>query len=144
MPEYNQGIFYPKNPEKYIGTNKPIYRSSWELVMMNFCDNHPNIQQWSSESIFIPYQDPFTGLWRKYIPDFFILYVDKNGLSHRDIIEIKPLNQTLPEKAKGKKNQQQLIMNHAKWQAAQIWCVQNNIKFRIYTEEQLFASTKNK
>ena len=44
----------------------------------------------------------------KMDPDF-IAYVDKNGKPHAEVIEIKPENQTLVEKAKGRMNQGQLI-----------------------------------
>ena len=43
------------NPEKYVGTKQPIYRSSWEFSFMRFCDTNPAIQKWASEAINIPY-----------------------------------------------------------------------------------------
>jgi len=38
MANFAQGIFVPKNPEKYIGNHKPKYRSGWEFTFMQFCD----------------------------------------------------------------------------------------------------------
>ena len=29
--KYKQGIFKPRNPDKYIGQGYPTYRSGWEL-----------------------------------------------------------------------------------------------------------------
>ena len=141
MAVYNQGAFQPKNPEKYVGNGPITYRSSWELTFMNVCDQHPNIQKWSSESIKIRYEDPFQpGKIRNYIPDFFIQYVDKNGASHAEIIEIKPMTQTLPEAAKSRKDQEAVVLNDAKWRAAYAWCQANGVKFRIMTEQQLYKS----
>ena len=40
---YSQGYFAPENPSKYIGSNRPKYRSGWELTVMRFCDNHPAV-----------------------------------------------------------------------------------------------------
>jgi hypothetical protein len=60
MGKYSKGVYNIKNKQKYIGNHMPIYRSSWENTFMIFCDNHPNVIQWCSESIAIPYVDPLT------------------------------------------------------------------------------------
>jgi hypothetical protein len=145
MAGYNQGAFEPKNPQKYIGTFPITYRSAWELTFMNVCDNHPNITQWASESIQIPYMDPFDPTKKRtYIPDFFIIYVDKNGAQHAEIIEIKPLSQSIPEAARTRKDQEAIILNEAKWKAAYAWCKAQNITFRIMTEQQLYRTAGGK
>lgn len=138
MAYYNQGSFEPKNPEKYVGTFPITYRSSWELTFMNLCDQHPYVEQWASESLKIQYQDPFTGKIRNYIPDFFILYTDKNGGKHAEVIEIKPLSQSIPEAARTQKDLDAITLNEAKWEAAYNWCRSNGVKFRIMTEKQLY------
>lgn len=128
-----------KNPEKYIGTKQPIYRSSWEFSFMNFCDTNPSIQKWASEAISIPYKDPLTGRNTIYVPDFFIQYLDKNNRLNVELIEIKPASQTLLERVgKNKYNQAQFVKNQAKWQAASIWCKQQGIKFRVLNENDIF------
>ena len=43
MAKWAQGMYVPKNPEKYIGNNKPRYRSSWELRIMMFLDENKHI-----------------------------------------------------------------------------------------------------
>jgi len=145
MATYNQGIFQPKNPDKYIGTGPITYRSAWELTFMNVCDNHPNIQQWASESLKIPYMDPFDPTKkRNYIPDFLIIYVDKDGGKHAELIEIKPLSQSIPEAAKTRKDQEAIILNEAKWKAAYAWCRANGMTFRIMTEHQLYRGGRPK
>ena len=58
MANYAQGIFTPKNPQKYVGKHKPKYRSGWELTFMTFCDTHKNVTHWASESMSIPYRSP--------------------------------------------------------------------------------------
>lgn len=127
------------NPEKYVGTKQPIYRSSWEFSFMRFCDTNPAIQKWASEAINIPYKDPLTGRNTIYVPDFFIQYLDKNNRLNVELIEIKPASQTLLERVgKNKYNQAQFVKNQAKWQAANIWCKQQGIKFRILNENDIF------
>jgi len=129
-----------KHPEKYVGTKVPTYRSSWEWSFMNFCDNNPHIMKWASEAIQIPYKDPLTGRQTIYVPDFFIQYLDKSGRMLVELIEIKPASQTILERVgKNKYNQQQFVKNQAKWAAANIWCKQQGIKFRILNENDIFS-----
>ena len=138
MAKYANGKFAVKNPEKYMGKRSPTYRSSWELTFMNFCDNNPSVLNWASESIKIPYRHPLTGKSTVYVPDFFILYEDKNGKKHAEIIEIKPSSQTFIEEAKSVNNRAALIVNYAKWEAAQKWAEKNKCRFRIVTEKDIF------
>jgi len=74
-----KGRFKPKQYKKYKGDpTKVIYRSMWELRFMKYCDKTPNILEWSSEEIIIPYR----GLDRKvhrYFPDFWIKYKNAKG-----------------------------------------------------------------
>lgn len=119
---FMQGIFKPKNPTKYVGTFPIVYRSGWELTMMQTCDNHPNILQWASESIQIPYINPLKGRWARYIPDFFIVYVDKDGKKHLELIEVKPMSQTFEDLARTDQEKEAFIVNKAKWAAAREYC----------------------
>ena len=137
--------FVIKNPEKYVGTRDPIYRSSWEQTFMLFCDNNPAIQQWSSEPLRIPYRDPLTGKQTVYVPDFLIMYTDRNSKKHVELIEIKPASQMLKEKVgKNPYNQAQFVKNQAKWQAANEWCKQQGIKFRVINEHDIFHNGNKK
>ena len=134
-----RGKFSPKNPEKYMGLGDPTYRSSWELTFMMFCDNNPSVQQWASESVKIPYRDPLTGKNTIYVPDFLILYLDKDARKHAELIEIKPNNQaTLEAVGKNKLNQAQYIRNLAKWEAATAWCKKYGVQFRVISERDIF------
>lgn len=139
MGRFAQGRFLPKNPEKYVGTRTPIYRSSWEFVFMKTCDENPSIEQWASEAIKIPYRDPTTGRGTVYVPDFLIVYNDKNGRKHAELIEIKPSDQQLLEKiGKNRGKQLQYVKNMAKWEAARAWCKQKGLTFRVINENDLF------
>lgn len=137
--KFARGKFTMTQPEKYVGTKIPTYRSSWEWSFMRFCDTNNSVQKWASEAVNIPYRDPLTGRQTIYVPDFFIQYVDKNMKMHVELIEIKPASQSILERVgKNKYNQAQFIKNQAKWQAANIWCKQQGIKFRIVNENDLF------
>ena len=145
MAKFAQGRFSPKNPEKYVGTKNPIYRSSWEWTFMRTCDENPSIQQWASESIKIPYRDPTTGKQTVYVPDFLIVYVDKDGKKHAEIVEIKPANQTVLEQVgKNFGRQMQYVKNMAKWEAARAYAKQMGINFRIINENDLFHQGKKR
>jgi hypothetical protein len=138
--KFARGKFQMTQPEKYVGNKVPTYRSSWEWSFMRFCDTNKNIVKWASEAVQIPYRDPLTGRQTIYVPDFFIQYVDKNNGSHVELIEIKPASQSILERVgKNKYNQAQFIKNQAKWAAANIWCKQQGIKFRIVNENDLFS-----
>lgn len=139
---YAQGKFQVKNPEKYIGKGTPTYRSGWEFVFMQFCDNNPAILQWASESINIPYRNPFTGKQTIYVPDFLIIYTDKTGKKHAELIEVKPSTETTLENAKSVRDRAYVALNMAKWQAAEAWCRHNGMKFRVVTENQIFHKGK--
>lgn len=140
MAKYSQGFFTPKNPEKYIGKNKPKFRSSWEMVFMTFLDQNINISQWASESISIPYRHPLTGKISNYIPDFVVVYKNKNGKQLAEVVEIKPRSQSILIEAKSKSDQMAVIVNTAKWNAAQIFCKRAGMKFRVITEHDIFIN----
>jgi hypothetical protein len=136
---FAKGQYNLKNPDKYIGTGQPTYRSSWELAVMRMCDNNPSIQQWASESIKIPYRDPLTGKQTVYVPDFLVVFIDKNMNKHAELWEIKPANQQIKEKVgKNPYNQAQYVKNMAKWQVATQWAKSKGLKFRVLNETDIF------
>jgi len=140
-----RGTYQVKNPEKYVGSKDPTYRSSWEYTFMLFCDNNPAIQQWASEPLQIPYRDPLTGKQTVYVPDFLIVYTDRNRKKHVEMVEIKPANQMLKEKVgKNPYNQAQFIKNQVKWAAAGAWCKNKGIQFRVINEMDIFHNGKKK
>jgi hypothetical protein len=139
MAKFAQGRFEMKNPAKYVGKKTPLARSSWEFVFMRMLDEHEGVQNWASESIQIPYRDPLTGKQTIYVPDFFVVYVDKNKKKHAEVVEVKPSNHTLLEKVgKSRYNQEQYVKNMAKWEAANRWCKQQGVRFRVVSEDEIF------
>ena len=143
MPKYSQGIYIPKNPEKYIGKHQPKYRSSWEMVFMRFLDENKNITHWASESIIIPYRHPFTGKITNYIPDFFVVYENKNGKRLAEVVEIKPRKQSLIESNRASQKDRMVVaINQAKWAAATAYCRSNGFMFRVINEQDIFHNGK--
>jgi hypothetical protein len=139
MGRFAQGKFTLKNPDKYIGGRTPTYRSSWEFAFMRMCDTNDNISQWASEAIKIPYRNPFTGKHTIYVPDFFIVYADRNGKQHVELIEVKPANQTVKEQiGNSRANKAHYVLNQAKWGAARAYCKQKGMYFRVVNEGDIF------
>lgn len=143
MSKFSQGQFFAQNPQKIIGNPNPMYRSSWELTVMTLLDKHPNVIQWASESISIPYVNPLTGKRTVYIPDFLVMFKDKNDKQRVELIEVKPSKEALAENAKSKKDKSALILNTAKWAAALTWCKKHGVTFRVLTENDIYI-TKGK
>ena len=111
---------------------------------MTLLDNHPNVIQWASESITIPYINPLTGKRSTYIPDFFVLYKDKMGRERAELIEVKPAKEAIAENAKSKKDRAAVLLNTAKWAAAMTYCKKAGINFRILTENDIYITKGNK
>ena len=138
MSKFANGFYQLLNPDKYVGSGTPHYRSGWEHTVMRMCDNNPSILQWASESIRINYRNPFTNKNTIYVPDFFVRYVDATGKIHTEIWEVKPDKQTTVENARGARDQAAAVLNMYKWQAARAWCAAQGISFRILTENDIF------
>jgi len=144
MKSYFQGHYKPVNPGKYVGTYPIYFRSSWENKVMQLFDNNPNILTWSSESIKIPYQNPFTGKYTVYVPDFVVTYVDAKGNQIAEIIEVKPAKETFLEKAKSQRAKAAVALNTFKWAAAQAFAKHHGMSFRVMNEENIFNNPKGK
>ena len=135
-----KGIYRPTNPKKYAGDpNRIVYRSNWERKFMLYCDRNDDIIYWASEELSIPYVNPIDRKVHRYFPDFIIK--TKNG--KRFMIEIKPSIQTKKPTPKIKKSKAfmreslEYIKNMAKWQAADVYCNDNGLEFKIFTEKEL-------
>ena len=140
--KYLHGTFKPKNTKKYAGTTRPIYRSSWELQMFITLDESEKVISWASEPVKIPYRNPVTTKVSQYIPDLIIQYVDSHNTIHTELVEIKPMKEAIFEKAKSRKDKLSLIVNQSKWAAAQAFCKQQGMTFRVLTERDLFFRKK--
>ena len=139
MTKFASGVFTPRNPGKYVGKHRPRYRSGWELTFMTFCDTNKSVLSWASEAIQIPYKNPFTGKQTVYVPDFFVMYEDKNGNKKAEVVEIKPKKQSIIEsKVASAKDRAVVALNHVKWQAAMEYCKRAGLTFRVITEDDIF------
>lgn len=136
--KYVQGYYTILNPDKYVGKGKPMFRSSWEFKVMQMFDTNPNITNWASESLKIPYQNPFTGKYTVYVPDFVVTYVDAKGNRKAEIIEVKPAKETFLEQAKSQRAKAAVALNTYKWAAAHAFAKQHGMTFRVLTEQNLF------
>lgn len=77
-----KGRYKPKHPQKYKGDpSNIIYRSSWELKFMKWCDMRPDVLEWQSEEFFIPYKHPIDGKMHRYFPDFYVKVRTKKGIT---------------------------------------------------------------
>ena len=139
-----KGKFTPRDPKKYMGNpTNIIYRSSWELRVMNYFDRNPNILQWASEEFSIPYISPIDGRRHRYYPDFMIKSREKDGRISTRVIEVKPKKQCQPPKKRSKITKAYLSevkawgINSAKWNAAKEFCADRKWDFVILTEQEL-------
>jgi hypothetical protein len=150
-----QGIYNPKNPEKYINSKSSItqgkgirYMSSWEERFFQFCDFNPAIKRWSSEPFPIPYLNEADQRMHRYFVDLYMEYVDSSGNVRKVLVEIKPKSETMLPKSPKKKTPKSLmsfekamytyVTNQSKWKAATEFCKLNGLEFRIITEDDLF------
>lgn len=139
-----KGKFKPKNYKKYKGDpTKIFYRSLWERTFMRYCDNNEAVIEWNSEEIVIPYISPVDRKVHRYFPDFYVKMQQTNGNIVREIIEVKPKRQTLPPKPQQRKTKRYLTeistyaVNQAKFKAAEDYCKDRGLNFRILTEDHL-------
>jgi hypothetical protein len=144
MPRYYQGRFKPKNPKKYMGDpTNIIYRSGWEFKLMRYLDSHPNVLEWGSEELIIPYKSPIDGKYHRYFPDFVVKQINMYGKKETILIEVKPKAQTRAPERSSKVTKKYLNevktwgINQAKWKAADEFCQDRGWKFQIMTEDQL-------
>ena len=100
--KFYQGFYQPKNINKYIGKkDNIIYRSGLELKFYRFCDNNPNVIEWGSEEIIIPYFDSVQKKNRKYFIDAYVKIKEGDVIKISDnqqnsIIYLLNINSHLP------------------------------------------------
>jgi len=140
--KWRQGIFVPKNQDKFIGT-KATYRSGLELKFFRFCDNSSNVLEWGSENIIVPYKSPLDNKYHKYYVDNLVI-IKENDQIKKYLVEIKPYKQTKKPQTKYRTKshliyeQRAYITNQAKWEAARDYCKKCGYSFIIITEKELY------
>jgi len=139
-----KGRYKVKNTTKYKGdSGDVVYRSSWELQFMKWCDQNESVLEWGSEIAVIPYKSPVDNKVHRYFVDFYVKIKDKNGSVQKYLIEIKPEKFTKPPEIPKRKTRKfieevfQYGTNQAKWKAADSYCNKNNLKFLVLTEKDL-------
>jgi len=145
-----KGKYKPRNPEKYKGNpTNIIYRSSWERTFMKYCDLTEGVEQWQSEEKCVWYYDPVAKKKRRYFPDFIVKYKNKKGVTHIEMVEIKPSKYVVGPNPQPKRRTKAwmnevrtFITNQAKWSAAREYCENRGYSFRIITEKELGFTDK--
>lgn len=139
---YRQGVYYPKNKEKYIGESA-TYRSGLELSYFQFLDNNPNCVKWNSEGVKVHYFWEVDNKWHTYYIDLAATF-NVNGKLVTYLIELKPYRQTIAPVKTPRKREKTLIseqvvysQNQAKWKAASEFASKSGFKFVVLTEKEL-------
>lgn len=139
-----QGKFVCRNPSKYKGdTSRIFYRSSLELTLDNYFDLHPDVIEWSSEEIAIPYRDKSrSGSIHHYFPDFTYKKKLKDGTIKSIMVEVKPSSQVqVPKPKRNKRRYLSEVMeytkNQSKWESAREYCKKHGMSFIILTEKEI-------
>ena len=145
--------YSPKNESKCISPSKIKLKSTLERAFAIWCDRNDSILSWGYEKISLQYISPKDGKKHKYIPDFWIRMLKKDGSIKDALVEIKPYTFTkmpeiqLTEKLKKPTRRYvntviQFKINEAKWNAARIFCNRYNMEFLIITEKDLKKNKK--
>jgi len=111
---------------------------------MAYCDSSDSIIEWGSEEIIIPYLSPWDKKFHRYFPDFYIKTKQHDGSTKKFIIEVKPKAQCKPPPSQPKRKTPRWFnevktwgINEAKWKYANEWCLDNDMEFKILTEDHL-------
>lgn len=160
---YSENYYCPKNPDKCLNVNgklpnakQPYYRSSWEHKMCSFCDSNPNILEWGSEVLEIPYVNVNDGRKHKYVTDFYVMLKNRAGEIKKYICEVKPacqcerfdeLGQLIMPDPPKRKTEKSIMRwnelcevvkkNHSKWVYARRWCKDNGYEFIVLNENNI-------
>ena len=144
MGESIKSKYRPQYPKKYKGdASNIICRSSWERKFCSWCDSNKNIIEWGSEEFWIPYLSPLDNRVHRYFPDFIIKVKESTNIIKTYVIEVKPKKQTKPPLKKKNitknfiRESTVYAVNQAKWKAADEWCKDRKIEFKIITEKEL-------
>ena len=142
--ETYKGRYRIENIKKYKGDiSDVIYRSSWELKFMKWCDSNSSVLEWGSETVIIPYRSPVDNNVHRYFVDFYIKIEDKDKKILKYLIEIKPEKFTKPPPIPQKQTKrfiQEVFnygINQSKWKAASSFCDDRGWKFLVLTERDL-------
>lgn len=155
----HKGKYQLINPDKYMkDVALPEYKSMWEHNFFAACDVNPFVTRWGYEPFPISYYSPMYMKQTMYKPDVYLECRYPDGREAKYLIEIKPVAYSVPPKmpkapppgsdAKkletfnkrmnqyNKKNME-VMVNYAKWQAAEAWCMANGINWFVANEKNM-------
>lgn len=133
---YKQGYINPGVCKKLFPgqENIPIiYRSSYELKFVEWCEKSDKVKHWGSECLKIPYYSVLDKKQHSYYPDY-VLELTSGEIW---VVEIKPYSQTKKPINENCWASKEWIKNMCKWKAAQDFCKSRGLKFKIYTEHTI-------
>ena len=133
---FKQGYVDPNSCKKLFENlrNQPIiYRSSWELKFIKWCESSKKVKNWGSECISIEYYNPIDHKNHHYYPDFVVVLENDEKM----VIEIKPKNQTEPPLQKNSWAYKTFVTNSLKWGSVQKAYEERGYKFCILTEKTI-------
>ena len=145
----HKGSYNVLHKEKYLGNRPTVYKSTWEVHVFHALDVNPNVLKWGYECIEIHYMNPVLQKWATYYPDIFCIVKTESGRTVQYLLEIKPAKFCgVPKKPTMKRSPElfnkrmktykaaclDFMVNSAKWEAAELWCKQNNVVWKILNE----------
>ena len=145
----HKGTYNVLHKEKYLGNRPTVYKSMWEVHVFHAMDVNPNVVKWGYECIEIHYMNPVLQKWATYYPDIFCIVKTESGRTVQYLLEIKPAKFCgIPKKPKMGRSPEvfnkrmrtykaaclDFMVNSAKWEAAELWCKQNNVVWKILNE----------
>lgn len=135
-----KGRYTVKDRKKYVGDpDKVVYRSLWERQAFKWVESQPNIVEWGSEEVVVPYICETDRKVHRYFIDLY--FKTEDGKKY--LIEIKPAKETMPPKKPARQSRRYLsealtyVKNQSKWKAAAKFAQENGAVFQIWTEDTL-------
>lgn len=137
-----RGRYKVKDKSKYVGDpEKVVYRSMWERQVFKWIEKNPDIVEWNSEDVVIPYTCATDKKRHRYFIDLYFKH--KNGKKY--LVEIKPDKETRPPNPGRKKTKRYIseqltyAKNQSKWHAAAEFAKDNGVEFQVWTEKTIKA-----
>lgn len=138
--KYIQGRYSLNHPEKYRGNpNQVFFRSLWEYHLFQWLDSSQYVLEWGSETVIIPYFNPIDKKYHRYFVDIYAKIKEKDGTIRKYLIEVKPYKETQKPKKATPQNMFKYIQNMSKWRYADMYAKNNDMKFIVLTERELYG-----
>lgn len=155
----HKGNYKLVHPEKYMSNIPlPVFKSEWEQKIFVLMDINPFIIKWGYEPFSIVYASPHYLKTALYKPDIYCECKYSDGNINKYLIEIKPTKyMILPKEPKLSKSTtdanklekfrkkkinfdmttMDVMVNAAKWNAAEVWCKNRGVNWLILNEKNV-------